>query len=160
MATSHIDARSGDAPLSDRGMTRSTRHFIRHYVEMVVVMFVGMGVLAMPVDWALSAAGTSYAELGDGAMLFGMAVTMTVPMVAWMAYRGHGRRANAEMAGSMFVPAFAAIALLGANIVDDAGVLMVAEHIAMLLGMLGVMLLRRAEYAAHGGHGAVEAVAA
>ena len=27
-------------------------------------------------------------------MLLGMAVTMTVPMVGWMAYRGHGRRAE------------------------------------------------------------------
>lgn len=160
MATSHPVAASGEASLSHRRIAASTRHFIRHYVEMVVVMFLGMGVLAMPVDWALRAAGTSYAELGDGAMLFGMAVTMTVPMVAWMAYRGHCRRANAEMAGSMFVPALAAIALLKANVVADAGVLMVAEHVAMLLGMLGVMLLRRTEYAAHGGRGAVEAVAA
>jgi hypothetical protein len=141
------------------GMSPATRHFVRHYVEMVVVMFVGMGVLALPVDWALSAAGTSYAELGDGAMLFGMAVTMTAPMVAWMAWRGHSRRASAEMAASMFVPAFAAMALLGANVVADAGALMLGEHVAMLLGMLAVMLLRRDEYA-HGSHAAPEAVVA
>jgi hypothetical protein len=145
-------------------MSPATRHFIRHYVEMVVVMFVGMGVLAMPVDWALSTLGTSYSELGDAAMLFGMAVTMTAPMVAWMAWRGHSGRANAEMAASMFLPTFAVIGLLWANVVEDAGVLMLGEHVAMLLSMLAAMLLRRGEYAyahgAHGAHGAHEAVAA
>ena len=138
-------------------MSPAARHFIRHYVEMVV----GMGVLALPVDWALSGLGTSYSELGDAATLFGMAVTMTAPMVAWMAYRGHTGRANAEMAASMFLPTFAVIALLRANIVEDAGVLMLGEHVAMLLGMLAAMLLRRAEYTnTHGAHGAPEAVAA
>ena len=50
----------------------ATRHFVRHYVEMVVVMFLGMGVLALPARWAVGAAGTSYAEapalmfVGDG----------------------------------------------------------------------------------------------
>jgi hypothetical protein len=142
-------------------MSPATRHFIRHYVEMVVVMFVGMGVLAMPVHWTLSAVGTSYSELGDAAMLFGMAVTMTAPMVAWMAWRGHTGRANVEMAASMFLPTFAVIALLWAKVVEDAGVLMVGEHVAMLLGMLAAMLLRRAEYTyTHGAHGAPEAVAA
>jgi hypothetical protein len=140
-------------------MSASTRHFVRHYVEMVVVMFLGMAVLALPVDGAMSLAGTSYAELGDGAMLFGMAVTMTAPMVAWMRFRGHSARVNAEMAASMLLPTFAAIGLLRAGIVGDAGVLMLGEHVAMLLGMLAAMLLRFDEYA-HGHHGAAEAVAA
>jgi hypothetical protein len=142
-------------------MSPATRHFVRHYVEMVVVMFVGMGVLALPADWLLSAFGTSYAELGDGAMLLGMAVTMTAPMVAWMRFRGHSARANAEMAASMLLPTFAVIGLLGARIVEDAGVLMLGEHVAMLLSMLAAMLLRFDEYGhAHGHHAAPEAVTA
>ena len=82
-------------------------------------------------------------------MLLGMAVTITAPMVGWMRYRRRGWRANAEMSASMLVPAFAAIALLGAGVVDDIGVLLVVAHIAMLLGMLGVMLLRPTEYTHH-----------
>ena len=140
-------------------MSPSTRHFVRHYVEMVVVMFLGMGVLALPVRGAMSVVGTSYAQLGDGAMLFGMAVTMTAPMIAWMRYRGHSWRANAEMAAAMFLPTFAVIALLWAGVVEDVGVLMVAEHVAMLLSMLAAMLLRPAEYT-HGMHGEQAAVAA
>jgi hypothetical protein len=34
------------------------RHFARHCVEMVVVMFLGMAVLGMPAGWALEAAGS------------------------------------------------------------------------------------------------------
>ena len=76
------------------------RHFIRHYAEMVIAMFAGMGLLGVPAGWALGAMGTSWSALHHDApalMLFLMAVTMTVPMVGWMRYRGHGWQANAEM---------------------------------------------------------------
>jgi hypothetical protein len=133
-------------------MTAPTRHFVRHYAEMVVAMFLGMAVLGVPAGWAMSAVGTSWSELNTDApalMLLGMAVTMTVPMVGWMAYRGHGRRANTEMSASMLLPTFAAIALLGAGLVTDIGVLLVIEHVAMLLSMLAAMLLCPAEYTRH-----------
>jgi hypothetical protein len=58
-------------------------------------------------------------------MLLGTAVTMTVPMVGWIPYRGHGRRASTEMSASMLVPTFAAIALLQAGVVNDVDVLFV-----------------------------------
>ena len=133
-------------------MTSSTRRFLRHYVEMVVAMFLGMVVLGIPAGWALGAVGSSWSELNTHApalMLLGMAVTMTVPMVGWMRYRGHGWRANTEMSASMLVPTFAALALLQAGVVDDVDVLLVIEHVAMLLGMLGAMLLRPTEYTHH-----------
>jgi hypothetical protein len=134
-------------------MSASTKHFIRHYVEMVVAMFAGMAVLGVPFGWLLGAIGSSWHELTETApalMFLAMATTMTVPMVGWMAYRGHGRRAGAEMSASMFVPTFAVIGLLGADLLTDIGVLMVIEHVAMLAGMLAVMLLRPAEYSGHG----------
>ena len=31
----------------------SVKHFLRHYGEMVLAMFLGMAVLGLPVDWAL-----------------------------------------------------------------------------------------------------------
>jgi len=130
----------------------TTKHFIRHYVEMVVVMFVGMGVLALPARWVVDAAGTSYTE-APGLMFLSMAVTMTLPMVAWMRFRGHGWQPTTEMSGSMILPTLAVLGLLGARIVEDIGVLMAGEHVAMLLAMLGAMLLRPAEYT-HGAHGA------
>jgi hypothetical protein len=130
----------------------STRHFARHYVEMVIAMFVGMAVLGVPAGWALSAMGSSWSALNDDApalMFLAMATTMTVPMVAWMRYRGHGWRANTEMSASMFLPTFAVIGVLGSGVLTDIGVLLVIEHVAMLLAMLAAMLLRPEEYAGH-----------
>ena len=144
-----------NAPQRARRLSSTTRHFVRHYVEMVVAMFLGMVVLGVPAGWALGAVGSSWSELNTDApalMLLGMAATMTVPMVAWMRYRGHGWRANTEMSASMLVPTFAAIALLEASVVDDIDVLLVVEHIAMLLGMLVAMLLRPDEYTHHHDH--------
>jgi len=135
-------------------MTSSTRHFIRHYLEMLAAMFLGMGVLGMPALMALGAAGVSSAELRADApalMLLGMGLTMTVPMVAWMRYRGHGRRESSEMAASMLVPTAGVIALLGGGLVTDIGTLLMVEHVVMLPSMLVAMLLRRDEYS-HADH--------
>jgi hypothetical protein len=128
------------------------RHFTRHYVEMVIVMFAGMAVLGLPAGWAMTAMGTSWDELQSDApaAMFGlMAMTMIVPMVAWMRFRGHGWRANGEMSLSMVLPTLGAIALLSADVAEDVGALLVAEHGVMLLAMLGAMLLRPSEYTGH-----------
>jgi hypothetical protein len=126
-------------------MNPSVKHFLRHYGEMVLAMFLGMAVLGLPVDWAMRSVGAG----SDALMFLGMATTMTVPMVGWMIYRGHGWRANAEMSASMLVPTFAVIGLLTTGLETDIGVLLVAEHVVMLLAMAGVMLLRPEEYAHH-----------
>jgi hypothetical protein len=127
-------------------MSATTKHFIRHYVEMVVAMFVGMAVLGFPVGWAMDRVGAD----ADAFMFLEMATTMTAGMVAWMVYRGHGWRANAAMSAAMFVPTFAVIGALSADLLTDIGALMVIEHVVMLLAMLGVMLARPAEYTHHG----------
>jgi hypothetical protein len=127
-------------------MSLPSRHFFRHYLEMVVAMFLGMAVLGMPAEWALRAAGSSWSDLHHHApalMLLAMAAIMTGPMVGWMAHRGHGWRANAEMAASMFLPTFAVIGLLWGAVVTDAAALMTLEHVLMLPSMLAAMLLRR-----------------
>jgi hypothetical protein len=135
-------------------MTRSTRHFIRHYVEMLVAMFLGMAVLGTPALLALGTAGVSSAELRSDApalLLLGMGITMTVPMVAWMRHRGHGWPASNEMAASMLIPTAGVIGLLGTGLVGDVGTLLAIEHVVMLPSMLVAMLLRREEYS-HGAH--------
>ena len=126
-------------------MSQSTKHFVRHYLEMVAAMFAGMAVLGFPADRAMDAMSATSDEL----MFLGMATTMTAGMVAWMLHRGHGWRANVEMSASMFVPTFAVIGLLWADVMTDIGALMVVEHVAMLLAMAGVMLLRPVEYVHH-----------
>jgi hypothetical protein len=135
-------------------MSPAIRHFARHYAEMVLAMLLGMAALWMPAKLALGAFGMSSQGLHDSAaaMLLVMATTMTVPMVAWMRFRGHGWPASLEMAASMYLPAFAALALHAGGLLRDLGVLMTLEHVAMLLCMLAAMLLRRDEYGGHHHH--------
>jgi hypothetical protein len=135
-------------------MTKSTRHFTRHYIEMLVAMFVGMLALGLPAVVGLGALGLSSAEVRSDApalLLLGMGVTMTIPMVAWMRYRGHGWVASNEMAASMLIPTAGVVALLGAGLVTEIGTLLAIEHVVMLPSMLVAMLLRREEYS-HAAH--------
>ena len=133
--------------------THSTRRFFSHYAEMVAAMLIGMFALSKPADWLFSALGASTSSQHPVMMLFSMGVTMTVPMVAWMRLRGHAWRPTNEMAASMLVPTFAAMALAATGVMQG-GPLMAVEHVAMLAGMLIVMLLRRDEYSGGHAHGA------
>ena len=117
-------------------------NFARHYVEMVVAMLLGMLVIGLPLDMLLHAP-----ELE----LLNMAVTMTVPMVAWMRYRGHGWQPAGEMSAAMFVPTFVAIGLLWGGLVEDEHSLLMIQHTAMFPLMFLAMLLRPREYTGHVG---------
>jgi hypothetical protein len=118
--------------------------FVWHYLEMVLAMAAGMAVYGM-----LFRGNVLSRDLADEAL---MGAFMTVPMVAWMRYRGHSWRQGAEMAVAMLAPAFAVFAAgAGQPAVSDRA-LMLASHAAMLLGMLALMLARRADYAHPGTH--------
>jgi len=126
--------------------------FLKHYLEMVVAMLLGMVVLGMPLTLGLEAVGVDVSSWDTNApelMLLGMAFTMSVPMVAWMRYRGHGWAPSWEMTASMFIPSFAAIVLFWGGLVEDSGALMMIQHVAMFPAMLVAMLLRRDEYRGH-----------
>jgi hypothetical protein len=119
---------------------------------MVAVMFAGMYALMAPTGVLLGAFGTSWSRLSPAMNVFTMALTMTVPMVAWMRYRGHAWRPNLEMAASMLIPTFAVMGLLSGG-VGTSGSLMIPEHAGMLACMLVAMMLRRDEYScAHHRH--------
>ena len=75
-----------------------------------------------------------------------MATSMTVPMVAWMRYRGHGWAPAAEMSAAMYAPTAAALVLLWTGLVKDEHTLLMIQHIAMFPLMLVAMLLRRDAY--------------
>jgi flagellar biosynthetic protein FliP len=137
------------------------RAFARHYVEMVLVMLVGMGLLALPAQWTTDALWPGVPGDDTTLMLGRMAVTMTVPMVPWMRWRGHGWAPTLEMAGAMVVPALGVLALLELEAVESVGLLMTLEHAAMFLAMFAVMLARPQEYAhAHRHHAVAEATPA
>ena len=129
-------------------LTRSalTRGFARHYVEMVVVMLAGMGLLALPAQWATDAVWPGVDGDDPTLMLARMAATMTLPMVPWMRWRGHGWQPCLEMAAAMVVPAIGVIALLEAGVVEAVWLSMTLEHVAMFVAMFIVMIARPHEY--------------
>jgi hypothetical protein len=141
----HTTADPAGGPMS------TTRRFARHYLEMVAAMMIGMAGLG---------AASLVVDLPDdtAVRLVEMAVWMTVPMVAWMRFRGHGRRACTEMAAAMLLPAAGALVLLGTGVVTDSDTLVMVEHTVMFPAMLAVMLLRRDEYTGH--HDRADATAA
>lgn len=119
--------------------------FIRHYIEMVLAMAVGMVALHPLWTFALQAAGAP--RLLDHAepMALVMATDMALGMGAWMALRRHGWRDIAEMTAAMYLPfvIFFPATVAGAM---TGGALMVAGHALMLAAMLAVMLRRRDHY--------------
>jgi uncharacterized membrane protein (DUF2068 family) len=119
--------------------------FIRHYIEMVLAMAIGMFAL-MPL-WTLAVQAAGAPHLLDRAepMALVMATDMAIGMGAWMAWRRHGWRDIAEMSAAMYLPfvIFFPATLAG---VMTSGTMMVAGHVLMLLAMLAVMLRRRDHY--------------
>jgi hypothetical protein len=124
----------------------SKRAFARHFGEMLLAMFLGMGVLGGLAALVFAAAGGSSSDLPGGLRVMLMGVYMTAPMVAWMAYRGHTAARNVEMAMSMIVPTLAAAALAWAGVLGTGAALGV-QHVVMVPAMLGVMLWRYDHYA-------------
>jgi hypothetical protein len=126
-----------------------TRDFARHYVEMVVVMLAGMGLLALPARWATDAVWPDVSGDDTTLMLARMAAAMTLPMIPWMRWRGHGWQPCLEMVAAMIVPAIGVIALHEVGLVETVWLLMTVEHVAMFAAMFIVMIARPDEYS-HG----------
>jgi hypothetical protein len=110
------------------------RHAVRHYLEMVVAMVVGM--VALGPLWSAVADATGWAHVLDvpevGALV--MATDMTVTMTLWMLWRGHGHRATAEMALAMYLPFAVLFVPLWLGVLSPTG-LLVGGHVLMLVAM-------------------------
>lgn len=121
-------------------------HFVRHYLEMVAAMLLGMAALGVVQAVGLRLPDDTTVELVE------MAVWMTVPMVVWMRHRGHAWKPCTEMAAAMVVPAVGAMVLHWTGAVDDGHALVMIEHTVMFPAMLVPMLLRIDEYTGHHQH--------
>lgn len=125
---------------------RSSRRFWLHVLEMVVVMFAGMGVFSGLAALGFAAAGSALGDQPGWFRVLLMGVNMTVPMVAWMTLRRHPAMRSAEMAAAMMAPTAVAAALVAAGVLGTMAGLGV-QHAVMVPAMLGVMLWRYDEYA-------------
>jgi hypothetical protein len=136
--------RAGGQPLRSAAR-RGSRRFLRHYLEMVAAMLVGMVVLAAALRGVLALAGLPYPTRYPELAAMEMAFTMSVGMVAWMRYRGHGWASTLEMTGAMLAPVILLVPLLWLGVLTGDS-LLVLEHLVMFPLMFAVMLRRRAEY--------------
>ncbi len=123
----------------------SKRAFARHFGEMVLAMLAGMVVLGGLAELVFAAAGSSFSDTSAELQVLLMGFNMTLPMVAWMSYRGHAIGRNVEMAASMIVPSLVAALLASVGVLGAAGALAL-QHGVMIPAMLGVMLWRYDEY--------------
>lgn len=135
------------------GADRSERRrFVRHYIEMVAAMFVGMAVLGGLVS--LFCALTNHQDLLEHAGVSApiMATNMTVGMSVWMRHRGHGWMPIAEMAAAMYVPLVLLIVPFWVGVLPG-GALLGGMHVLMFPAMWLAMSHRPTEYVhAHHAH--------
>ena len=136
--------RTADDARTPRAQT-GRRRFLRHYLEMVAAMLVGMVVLGAALRGLLALAGLAFPAQYPELAALEMAATMSVGMIAWMRHRGHRWASTLEMAGAMFAPAVALVPLLWLGVITG-DALLVLEHLAMFPLMVLVMLRRRADY--------------
>ena len=134
-----------------RAMLATVRRKVRippfwlHFVEMFAVMWVGM---AAGVRVYLAITGlSSYSQglrLDPVPSVSAMAISMALPMAAWMVFRGHGWRNSAEMAAAMIVPAIPFVILAGLDVIS--GTACRAYMPLSIVAMIGLMVYRRKVY--------------
>jgi len=130
---------------SGQSSTRHLSQFWRHFLQMLAVMVAGMiaaGALFLTIvgvkTW--DEVTTQYPTQA----LLAMAAGMTLPMVAWMVYRGMGWKNSAEMAAAMIVPVLPFLCLVWFDVTKSAqcgGYCLIS-----IAATLGLMLYRRNEY--------------
>jgi hypothetical protein len=139
MTTETVPAPDRHTAMPSRG--RPVWRFVRHYLEMVVAMLVGMYTLGGVEDLVLPSV-TVRADVG----VLVMATNMAIGMGAWMRFRGHSWRGIVEMSAAMYVPFVALLVPFWAGTIGE-HTLMAWGHLLMLPAMGLVMLVRPAEYA-------------
>ena len=138
-----------DAPAPTRPAT-SWGALVRHYLEMVVTMAIGMVVLHPLWAVGLNALGLPGALDRASVMALVMATDMSLAMGAWMRFRGHSWRPIVEMSATMYLPFAVFLPPVWAGVMSG-GAMITAGHLVMLPAMFALMLWRRDEYG-HGHH--------
>jgi hypothetical protein len=121
---------------------------VRHYLEMVIAMVVGMVLLGPVVELIGSAIGVGDILARPDVAALVMATNMAIAMTLWMRIRRHRWVIIAEMAAAMYAPFLLLLipywtGLVGAEVVHTGG------HLLMLPAMALAMVLRRREYGTH-----------
>ena len=158
MAHSHTPIRSDISGLDQRRDTGTDHRipvaaphkvrippFWRHFLQMLAAMVVGMiatGAIFLSVV-GLKTWDQVTLQYPTQALL-AMAAGMTIPMVAWMLFRGMGRRNSYEMAAAMVLPVVPFLCFVWFHVTNSA---QCGAYCAVtIVAMLGLMFYRRDVY--------------
>lgn len=133
---------------------RPAGHFVLHFVEMCAAMCIGLAVLDLVYVGIARIAGytdpfTQVLALSTLVIAF----NMTVPMVAWMRFRGMAWRPINEMAAAMVGEAVLLLGLYWIGMIPAQN-LFPLQHALMMPAMLIPMFFRLDLYTGRAGHGA------
>lgn len=134
------------AGMGSEGPARQAARFAWHFVQMFIAMMLGM----LPLLAVLSLLGI-YDLSKRQPELFAslMAVSMVLPMAAWMRLRmGHGWARTTEMSVAMVAPTAVVVPLCLAGFLPHSAAV-VTTHVLMPLAMLTDMAYRWRDYAQH-----------
>ncbi len=131
------------------GIGRQIWTFGRHYLEMCIAMCIGVAVTSFLLRSVADVRGTDLRQEWPLLSLLVISIGITVPMAAWMRFRGMGWRPILEMSvagiGAVLVVAwFGLISASGVKVGTVCGVACVA--------MFGAMLFRLDMYTGCSGH--------
>jgi hypothetical protein len=123
--------------------------FARHYIEMCIAMCIGVAATSFLLRSAADASGVDLRQEWPGLSLLAISVGITLPMAAWMRFRGMEWRPIMEMSAAgivavMVVAWFGLISASGVKVGTVCGVACVA--------MFGAMLFRLDMYTGRSGH--------
>jgi hypothetical protein len=126
--------------------------FALHFIEMCAVMCVGAVVLSVLFFGGAALLGyTDLPQQNPELCVLVIAINLSVPMAAWMRFRGMDWRPTLEMAGSTMVVGLLLITAYWLGIVAQSSLIDVQTSLACPV-MLVVMLFRFRLYSGHQGH--------
>jgi hypothetical protein len=143
------------APARDRpvaSVLRPVGRFVAHYLQMCMVMCVGG--IGLSVVFFGGAQLLGYTNLTDRAPVLSalvVAVNLSLPMAAWMRFRGMPWRPTLEMSGATMLIGLTLIVGYGLDLVAQSSLIEVQTRLACPV-MLAVMLARFRLYASPHGH--------
>ncbi|HET7869044.1 MAG TPA: hypothetical protein VFM85_01830 [Actinomycetota bacterium] len=120
-------------------------HFWKHYLQMAAVMGAGMFVAGAILTFVVGLKSWDEVTIQyPNQALLAMVAGMSIPMVAWMLFRGMGWRNSYEMALAMVLPVIPFLCLVWFGITKSAwcGPYCVSTFVAMY----ALMRYRRSEY--------------
>jgi hypothetical protein len=143
------------APASDRtavGLLRHVGRFAVHYAEMCMVMCVGAFLLSVAFFGAAALLG--YPDLPQRLpelSVLVIAVNLSLPMAAWMRFRGMGWQPILEMSGPTMLVGLLLILGYWLDIIAKSSLIDLQTSLACPV-MLAAMLLRCRLYSSHTAH--------